>query len=193
MPLQEDATLDPFDSEISISEGHVSLARLSDSVRSAHYKLKFLADPVIWEAHRPPKWLANLEWHEYRYRDVQTTKHLREIIGDDTPGIYMFYARPEEAVYTFPRFPLYVGISERPVWQRLGEYLPSCTSKVKKRQHIHRMLKLYYNQLRVAYAQASVEKTELAAAEKTLHGLIYPCYGRRDFPARVKRVQEAFS
>lgn len=189
------ATFDPFDAALGDAYGHYQA--LSDDVRFALYRREFSADPQKWSQHQPPAWVFGLAWREYRYADIQQRGELQKLIPEDRPGIYIFYARPDRLVHRFPEFAFYVGISNehgsnRPLRERLKDYVPASLSKIRKRKNIHRMLQLYYGQIWVAFALAPRSSKVLQKVEEDLHGFVHPCFGRRDFPAGIKRQQQAF-
>jgi hypothetical protein len=189
------ATFDLFDAPLGDAYGYFQ--DLLPEARFPNYHQRFCTDPQIWEQFEPPSWVFNLSWREYRYADFQLREDLNQFIPEDDPGIYIFYARPNRLLYGFPKFALYVGISNernshRPLRERLKDYVPGALSTIKKRTNIHRMLQLYYEQIWVAFALSSASSSQLEEIEMLLHGFIYPCFGRRDFPAAVKKVQQAF-
>ncbi len=189
------ATFDPFDAPLGDAYEHYQ--GLHDQDRFLLYRREFLADPQNWTRHEPPQWVFALNWREYRYADVQQPGALNQIIPEEEPGIYVFYTRPNRLVHRFPQFAFYVGISnernsQRPLRERLKEYVPSAVRTVKKRKNVHRMLQLYYGQIWVAFALSSVSSGELEQVEEKLHGFVHPCFGRRDFPPDVKGQQQAF-
>jgi hypothetical protein len=189
------ATFDLFDAPLGDAFDY--LQALPDEVRFPCYRQEFSVDPRNWAANEPPTWAQALNWQEYRYSDVQDRTDLDTLITDDHPGIYIFYARPEILLHSFPRFAFYVGISGegnsmRPLRERLKDYLPRCLSQIQKRKNIHRMLQLYYNRLWVSYALTDTHAAHLEELELKLHGYVHPCFGRRDFPLEIKHQQQAF-
>ena len=189
------ATFDPFDAPLGDAYGHYQA--LGDADRFTLYRREFSVDPRKWSQHKPAAWVLGLHWQEYRYADVQQRDDLEQLIPEDDPGIYIFYARPDRLVHRFPEFAFYVGISNergtnRPLRERLKEYVPAALSTIRKRQNIHRMLQLYYGQIWVAYALAPKSSSVLRRVEGQLHGFVHPCFSRRDFPADIKRQQQAF-
>lgn len=188
-------TLDILDA--SIPDEFNKWQGYSDEVRFKHYQETMRTDPTHWKRHCPDDWAFDLPWAEFRYADVKDGANLKQIITSKLPGIYIFYVRPERALYHFPQFALYVGISnerdsKRPLRNRLTDYLPASIAKKKRREHIDRMLKLYYGVLWVAYAVTDRPSNELETLEKKLHGFIYPRYDRRDFPVDIKTQQKRF-
>jgi len=170
---------------------------LPDSARFKIYRREFCVDPQNWVRHVPPQWVFELNWRNYHYPDVQQRDELNDIIPESDPGIYIFYTCADHLILGLPKFALYVGISnernsERPLRDRLKEYVPTALNKIKKRKNIHLMLQLYYQQIWVAFALAPFPSEELERAEELLHGFLYPCFGRRDFPVDIKRQQQAF-
>lgn len=189
------ATLDLFDAPLG--DAYDYYQALPDAVRFPSYRQEFSVDPQKWAQHEPPEWVFAVNWREYRYADIQHREDLNSIIPEDEPGIYVFYARPNRLVHRFPQFAFYVGISneggsQRPLRERLKEYVPTSLNAIKKRKNVHRMLQLYYGQIWVAFALTSTPSPELEQVEKRLHGFIHPCFGRRDFPPDIKQQQQAF-
>jgi hypothetical protein len=133
----------------------------------------------------------------YRYSEIDTPAKLRETATETTPGIYIFSVRPELPVNGFPHFALYVGISnendsERPVRERLEDYLPNRISAIRKRKNIHRMLCLYFPHLWVHFAYVDRPSTAIMQVEKTLHGYLAPPVADRDYPVDMKPFKPAF-
>lgn len=189
------ATLDLFDAPLG--DAYDFYQALPNDARFKTYRQEFSVDPQNWTQHEPPQWVFDLSWREYRYADVQQPGALNQIIPEEEPGIYVFYARPDRLVYRFPQFAFYVGISnernsQRSLRERLKEYVPSAVKTIKKRKNVHRMLQLYYGQIWVAFALSSVPSGQLEQVEEKLHGFVHPCFSRRDFPPDVKGQQQAF-
>ncbi len=189
------ATFDLFDAPLG--DAYSYFQELPAEVRFKQYRQEFSIDPQNWAQHQPPDWVFALNWREYRYADIQQRADLQSVIPEDEPGIYIFYARPDRLVHQFPQFAFYVGISnergsQRPLRERLKEYVPAALNAIRKRKNIHRMLQLYYGQIWVAFALTSAPSAELEQVEEQLHGFVHPCFGRRDFPPDVKHQQQAF-
>jgi hypothetical protein len=189
------ATFDPFDAALGADYGKYQA--LPAEVRFKFYRLEFLIDPQNWAQYEPPDWVFALNWREYRYADIQQREDLYSVIPEDEPGIYVFYARPDRVVYRFPQFAFYVGISnergsQRPLRERLKEYVPTALPAIRKRKNVHRMLQMYYGQIWVAFALTSVSSAKLRQVEAQLHGFVHPCFARRDFPLGIKQQQQAF-
>jgi hypothetical protein len=166
-------TLDILDA--SIPDEFNKWQNHSDEVRFAHYQETIRTDPTHWQRHCPDEWAFNLTWVEFRYADVSDSASLRRVINSESPGIYIFYIRPQRALNGFPRIALYVGISnegdsQRPLRDRLVDYLPARVANKPRREHIDRMLKLYYGVLWVSYALSQRPSKELEALEMKLHG-----------------------
>jgi len=189
------ATLDLFDAPLGDAYGYYQ--GLTDEVRFKCYRQEFSIDPQKWAEHEPADWVFELNWREYRYANIQQGEDLNRLIPEDDPGIYIFYTRANRLVYRFPQFAFYVGISnerdsQRPLRERLKDYLPTALNAIRKRKNVHRMLQLYYGQIWVAFTFSSVPSAELQEVERRLHGFIHPCFGRRDFPPDIKQQQKAF-
>ena len=169
-----------------------------DDVRFMPYRKSFLTDPVYWVRHKPLDWAFVLAWSEFRYSDVTTPADVDNRIQSDEPGLYIFYIRPEQVLFRFPQFAFYVGISnergsERPLRERLKDYLPTRIVAKLKRDNIDQMLQMYYGVLWVAYALTTRPSNELKELETKLHGFIYPCYARRDYPDDIQTQQRRFN
>lgn len=189
------ATFDPFDASLGDAYGYYQ--GLADGVRFSCYQHEFMIDPQSWLKYEPPAWVFSLNWREYRYATIQQRNDLDVLIPEDDPGIYIFYTRANRLIYHFPQFAFYVGISnernsQRPLRERLKDYLPTALNMIRKRRNVHRMLQLYYEHIWVAFALSSESSVVLEDVEEKLHGYMYPCFNRRDFPADIKRQQQAF-
>jgi hypothetical protein len=186
-------TFDLFDATLGDAYGYFQ--GLQPEARFTCYRREFSVDPQSWDQYAPPDWVHDLDWREYRYADIQLREDLNRVIPEDDPGIYIFYARANRLIYHFPQFAFYVGISnernsQRPLRERLKDYLPTALNAIRKRNNVHRML--YYGQIWVAFALSTAPSAELEVVEERLHGFIHPCFGRRDFPPDIKQQQQAF-
>lgn len=189
------ATIDLFDE--SLGEAYGYHQALPPPVRFKLYRQEFSIDPQNWIDYRPPEWVFALNWREYRYADVRQLDDLKLLIPEDDPGIYIFYTRPDRLLHCVPQFPFYVGISNergsnRPLRERLNDYVPTALSAIRKRKNIHRMLQMYYSQIWVVFALTSKPSSELKKIEEQIHGFVHPCFARRDFPTRIKNQQKAW-
>lgn len=189
-------TFDPFDSALGDEYGHYkSITNIHD--RFSIYRREFYIDPLNWMKLKPAKWIFSLKWQEYRYADIKQPSDWNHVIKRDEPGIYIFYARADQLIYKFPVFAFYIGISneknsKRSLRDRLKDYAPTSINSIKKRENIHRMFQLYYEHIWVAFALTNVTSKQLSKAERILHGYLYPCCNRRDFPIIMKKQQQAF-
>lgn len=191
----ERATLDIIDAAIP-SDFRRWQAR-KDEIRFLPYRKSFLTDPVYWVRHKPRDWAFALNWSEFRYSDITTPADIDSRIQSDEPGLYIFYVRPDELMFRFPQFALYVGISNergsnRPLRERLKDYLPTRIAGKLKRDNIDQMVQMYYGVLWIAYSLTSRSSNELVDLETKLHGFIYPCYARRDYPDDIRTQQRRF-
>jgi len=189
------ATFDILDA--MIPDAFAAWQAYPDAVRFKSYREEFSTDPVLWTRHKPPAWAFSLQWDEFRYADISSPSALDAIITSKDPGLYIFYIRPEALINGFPNFALYIGISNesgsnRPLRDRLKDYLPGKISVLAKRTQIDCMIRRYYGVLRVAYSLISRSSADLEALEQKLHGFIYPRYDRRDWPVDIKTQQKAF-
>lgn len=189
------ATIDILDA--SIPDEFQKWQSYPDPVRFKHYREELMTDPVHWKRHQPPDWAFTTSWSEFRYADIATPTHLDQVIGSDLPGLYIFYIRPERVFLKFPQLALYVGISnerdsQRPLKERLKDYLPARIEAKRKRANVDRMLRSYYGVLWVTYCLSDKPSSDLEALEEKLHGFLHPRYARRDFPVDIKTQQKAF-
>ena len=189
------ATLDILDA--SIPDDYAAWRSDPDDRRFPAYKRTFLTDPVFWERHRPADWAYTLTWNEFQYSEISTPDYLDLKIPGNDPGVYVFYIRPDQVINRFPQFALYLGISNergsnRPLRERLKDYAPSRVAARKKRDNIDQMLQMYFGVLWIAYATVLRPSAELVELEQKLHGFIYPCYARRDYPDDILTLQRRF-
>jgi len=181
----QQATLDLLDAELRKKSSE--FRNYPDDVRFKFYRMEFLIDPLNWEKFYPRSSRYNYNWKEFKFSDLP---NLDRLIKSDDPGVYIFYIKPPALINDLPKFVLYVGISNRPLKERLKDYFN--LSKIKKRENIHKMLQLYYDHIYVCYSVLSIGSTELSKLEKALHGFFYPIEARRDFPAELKKAQKAW-
>lgn len=111
----------------------------SDEKRWPHYRAEFCTDPVLWKRHEPPAWAFSMTWAEFKYADATNSAKLNQLITSNDPGLYVFYIKPHQLIHHFPQFALYVGISnegdsQRPLRDRLKDYLPEKITVKKKRK-----------------------------------------------------------
>lgn len=189
------ATFDLLDAPLW--DAYKQYQNLPDDVRAKLYQHTFWIDPKHWERHKPPLWVFNLEWHTYRYSEVDTVQKLKAVAKEDVPGIYLFSIRPDHLVGEFPCYALYIGISNvnnsgRFVWQRLADYLPDRMSQIKKRNHVHRMIAWYFGALWVHFAYVSKPSAALLNAEEALHGYIAPPVSPKAYPVDMKPGKSSF-
>lgn len=189
------STFDPLDAPLW--EGYDYFQSLTDTVRADSYQHVFWIDPKHWQRHKPPQWVFRLEWHTYRYADIDTVEKLRGVAAENAPGIYIFSVRPDFALSGFPSYVLYVGISNvknsgRHVWKRLADYLPTRLSSIKKRSNIHRMACLYLEALWVHFAYVKKSSATLMRVEKKLHGYLAPPVASQAYPVDMKPRRPAF-
>ena len=188
-------TFDPMDAPLW--EAYQHYQALSDDVRASLYHHLFWADPKNWQRHTPPDWIFRLDWRTYRYSDMDDSVKLRTAVSEDRAGIYIFSASPERLIEDFPRFALYVGISNernsrRPLRERLGDYLPTSISQIRKRKSVHKLLRLYFQYVWVHFAYVDKPSKEITSAEEKLHGYLAPPAAERDYPVDMKPYKRAF-
>lgn len=114
------------------------------------------------KTYRVDPWWANKKYEELKkesfnwstpikYSDL---KDFNKHISSNDIGIYLFLVSPKNLIFNLPQTVLYVGISgdkgkERPLKDRLNDYYQ--ISKLEKRENIHKLIQLYYDDLYVVY------------------------------------------
>lgn len=114
------------------------------------------------KTYRVDPWWANQKYKELKretfnwsapikYSDL---KDFNNHISTDDIGIYLFIVSPKNLIFNLPQTVLYVGISgdkgkKRPLKDRLNDYYQ--ISKLEKRENIHKLIQLYYDDLYVVY------------------------------------------
>lgn len=187
------ATLDLLDAELR--KGHTHYTGSSAKDRILFYRRELRCDPTCWTALYAEISRYTLIWQEFRYRDALARNDIDTQIPSNDPGLYIFYVRPEDLLYQFPRLPLYVGISNatgtnRPLRERLKEYMNLGT--VKKRNNVHQMLQLYYDHVWVAYSHLSIPSSDMLQLETNIHDFLCPPFGRSAYSLSVKASQRAW-
>ena len=188
-------TLDILDA--SIPDAFEMWQGYSDTVRFTAYRRDFTVDPKNWDRFTPEDWVMGLDWKEFQYASINDKATLHGEMTSSEPGIYIFYTQAPKLLNGFPRFPLYVGIagrrdSQRPLRDRIEDYLLHKIERREKRDNIDAMLRLYYRFVWVAYAYTTRPSSELEEAERQIHGYINPCYAIEAHPVEIKRQQRAF-
>lgn len=194
MPVKP-VTFDPTDAPLW--EAYHYYQALPDDVRASLYQHVFWADPKNWQRHSPPDWIFRLDWRTFHYSDIVDSAKLRTVVSEDRAGIYMFSIAPKRLVEGFPRYALYVGISNernsgRPLRERLRDYLPATISQIRKRKSVHKMLRLYFQYVWVHFAYVDKASKQIMSAEQKLHGYLAPPVAERDYPVDMKPFKRAF-
>lgn len=185
-------TYDPLDAPLG--EAFQYYQRMPDSDRGHFYKRNVIVDPRNWLDYQPPTWAWQLNWNEYKYSEIQERRDLDDEITSTKCGFYIFYIRPQQLFLNrFPQLALYIGIaSGQPLVERLKDYLPRTISAIRKRDNIHKMLRLYYDAVWVSYATTDAHEKDIKALEKTLHGFLCPGVAEAAHPAGIKKQMRSF-
>lgn len=191
MPVTKQ-TLDLLDAELT--SGYLEHMALDDAIHEKTYRQTLAISPKYWEEYGPRISGVPLAWQWVRYKELNS--HLKtELTKNVQSGIYLFVVKPTFLIEGLPGFVFYVGISgehgsNRPLQDRLSDYLR--LESVKKRQAVHRGLKMYYDYTWVCYSLTDLSFKDLMELEETLHGFFVPWAGKRDFPVRIKAARAAW-
>lgn len=127
-------------------------------------KLDFDKRQVFYthKTYRVDPWWANQKYNELKDETFNWSipikyselKDFNNIIFSEDIGIYLFIVSPTNLIYNLPQTVLYVGISgdkdsNRPLKDRLNDYYQ--ISKIEKRENIHKIIQLYYDNLYIVY------------------------------------------
>jgi hypothetical protein len=187
------ATLDILDADLSGNFARYRSFSIVD--RERFYKREFLYDPTRWTDLYALISRYSLTWQEFRFGEVVANNDIDVRIPSQNPGLYIFYVRPNDLLYRFPQFALYVGISnvsgsKRPLRERLKDYLNLPT--IKKRLNVHQMLQLYYDHVWVAFSLLSIPSTEMSKLEEYVHDYLGPPFGKSGYSIEVKKSIKAW-
>jgi len=119
----------------------------------------------VFYTHKPYRvdpWWANKKYEALKKESFNWSKPIKysdlidfnKHISSNDIGIYLFVVSPKNLIFNLPQTVLYVGISgdkgkERPLKDRLNDYYQ--ISKLEKRDNIHQLIQLYYDDLYVVY------------------------------------------
>lgn len=186
------ATFDLLDKELSRDVSEFSA--LPDKHRWTNTAISFHLDTDYWETYfnNIKPFIPKLDWKELKYSEHHD---LKKIIKTKEIGIYMFVIRPNDLIFSYPQFVMYVGIageggSNRPLRERLNDYFH--ISNIKKRSKLHSMLQKYYYNTWIVYSLIKkITASELEQLEEDFHGYFLPPAAERDFPVLIKRIIKA--
>lgn len=187
------STLDILDSELRRGFTRYSAMPVIDRIK--FYKREFLCDPTDWPRLYTTISQHTLNWQEFRFRDAVANNDLDTRMPSTHPGLYIFYVRPENLIYRFPQLALYVGISNatgsrRALRDRLKDYMN--LERVMKRQNVHQMLQLYYENVWVAFCYLSLSAAQMRDLETHIHDFLGPPFGRSAYSLAVRAAQNAW-
>ncbi|WP_298487001.1 hypothetical protein [uncultured Maribacter sp.] len=167
---------------------------LEDNLRYKNSEETFILDPIYWEKYQNEIDALNcvLDWKEFKF---DSKPNLETLIPTNEIGIYMFTVKPNNLIYDFPKYVIYVGISgekgsNRPLKERLNDYFNF--NEIKKRKKLHRLLSKYFKNTHVAYSTVNITWQNLEKLEKAFHGFFLPIGNSRDFPVDIKTIKDAF-
>lgn len=189
----QQATLDILDSE---------LRREYDRYRTMPYKdrVKIFSIPNM---RIDPNW-SNKKFEELRGAILDWSDPIRysekpkfqKLIDSDEKGVYMMIVKPLNTILNLPQYVMYIGISgekgsQRSLKDRLTDY--QYLEKIKKRDSIHQMLQLYYEEVYIVYSLYKGRFEELERLEGILHEYYNPVYGKREFSPPTKAAKRAWT
>lgn len=186
-------TLDILDAALRREQGRYTGSSQVDRIQL--FRRKFLCDPTDWTRLYALISQHAFTWQEFRFRDAVASNDLDRRIPSTDPGLYIFYVRPENLVHQFPQFALYVGISNatgsrRALRDRLKDYMN--LQKILKRQNVHQMLQLYYENVWVAFSLLTLPATKMRALETHIHDYLAPPFGKSGYSIGVRGAQSAW-
>lgn len=186
-------TLDILDSELRAGYKRYSSATAID--QQLFFSRNIQVDPVQWEKLKAYFSSHHFQWADFRYCEVVDHNDLDGRIQSDSPGLYIFSAKPEVLVAGFPSFALYAGISNdhnsnRPLRERLKDYFRLNT--VKKRRNVHQMLQLYYPNIWVSYTLLNWSTLQLKELEANLHEYLGVPFGTQAYTPESKSAHNAW-
>ena len=145
----------------------------------AHH-FDFYLWPKLWETYNLPD---QARWEIHPFQKDQSKHIPRE------PGIYSFVIQPCIASYPECSYLMYIGKTERTLYQRFHEYLLEQKNNA-GRPKILRLLNLYKGYLYFAYSTI-IEKERIGKIEDALiDAFLPPC--NKKFSAEVRPIIEAF-
>ncbi len=185
-------TFDVLDKELSLDEK--TFKAIPEEYRWDSTSTAFQIDPQYWEEYylKVKKYLPKISWKELKYSKFPD---LNKVIKTNDIGIYLFVIRPDNMIFSYPQFVMYVGIageggSKRPLKDRLSDYFN--IGNIKKRKKLHGMLKKYYHNTWLIYSLIkNITHTDLEQLEEDLHGFFIPPANDRDYPVRLKAIIKA--
>lgn len=186
-------TLDLIDADLR--QGHDRYLGYPPQDRWQLYKRSIQADPTRWAEFDAYFSGQQLVWQEFRYGDAVAANDIETRIQSDSPGLYIFFIRPNTLISGFSRLPLYIGISgdrdsERPLKERLVEYFRLST--VAKRNNVHQMLQMYYPHTWVSYTLLDWDTAQLKELETRLHEYLGIEFATQAYTPETKAARSAF-
>jgi hypothetical protein len=152
-------------------------------------------DPVRWTEFEAYFAGQQLVWNEFKYEDAVQANDLRNRIQSDSPGLYVFFVRPNTLISGFSRLPQYVGISGdnnsvRPLRERLQEYFRLST--ITKRKNVHQMLQMYYPYTWVSYTLLDWNTNDLKELETKMHEYLGIEFATQAYTPTTKAARSAW-
>jgi hypothetical protein len=186
-------TLDLLDAELRRGYDHYTTQRLRD--RQKDFSRTFQVDPAQWKSYEGYFSKQKLTWIEFRYKDAVDANDLDARIPSESPGLYIFSARPDHLVGGFPQFALYSGISndrdsKRPLRERLKDYFRLNT--IQKRGNVEQMLQLYYPHVWVSCTLLNWPTKRLKKLETSVHEYLGVPFGTQAYEPLTKAARAAW-
>lgn len=153
---------------------------LALNLEARGYRETFLLWPKMWKAWKPP---VILKWRGQPFSASSKNRI------PNKPGVYAFVIQPGIPPGVPHSVLMYVGMSERPLRQRFGEYLREMNDTT-GRPAISTMLQMYQGYLHF-YCASVVKPAKPKEIEEHLLETLAPPMNKQ-YPATVRRIIGAF-
>lgn len=153
---------------------------LALNLEARGYRETFLLWPKMWKTWNPP---ITLKWEG---RPFSTSSKSRI---PNSPGVYAFVIQPGIPPGVPHSVLMYVGMSDRPLRQRFGEYLREMKDTT-GRPAISTMLQMYQGYLHFYCASVKKPNKPKDIEDHLLETLAPPM--NKQYPATIRRIVGAF-
>lgn len=153
---------------------------LALNVEARGYRETFLLWPKLWQKWNPP---VTLKWRGKPFSGASRSSI------PNTPGVYAFVLQPRVPPGVPHSVLMYVGMSDRPLRQRFGEYLREMADPT-GRPAINTMLQMYEGYLHFYCAPVIKPGKPKEIEDHLLETLAPPM--NKQYPAAIRRITGAF-